>query len=74
MFVEFVDKLMIRLHQAMEGKQKCRVVRQQPKSLFSTGLQKTKEEVIADRHVANSAVQFCWFVKLIERFNGFDLD
>ena len=49
MFVEFVDKLMIRLHQAMEGKQKCRVVRQQPKSLFSTGLQKTKEEVIADR-------------------------
>ena len=49
MFVEFVDRLMIRLHQAMEGKQKCRVVRQQPKSLFSTGLQKTKEEVIADR-------------------------
>ena len=49
MFVEFVEKLMIRLHQAMEGKQKCRVVRQQPKSLFSTGLQKTKEEVIADR-------------------------
>ena len=49
MFVEFVDKLTIRLHQAMEGKQKCRVVRQQPKSLFSTGLQKTKEEVIVDR-------------------------
>ena len=49
MFVEFVDRPMVRLYQAMEGKQKCRVVRQQPKSLFSTGLQKTKEEVIADR-------------------------